>query len=86
MLRTTLALLVLCAVAAVAGTAVTGLFWVSLAAAAGVLVFGAVALSLAGRSGTGPAEDGADVRPLVPRPRRAAPPAGNRAGGLGRAA
>lgn len=87
MLRTTVALLVLCLVAAVAGTAVTGQFWLSLVAMAGTLAFGATALSLVRMPDDEEADGGADVRPLTPSrrlPRASLPGAGT--GGLSRAA
>lgn len=78
MLRTSVALSVLCLIAAVAGTAVTGSYWVSVAATAGVLVFGAVALSLVRMPDDEETSGGgADVRPLMPSHRQtplAAPP------------
>jgi hypothetical protein len=87
MLRTTVVLLVLCLVAAVAGTALTGQFWLSLVAMAGALAFGATALSLVRPAADEEANGGADVRPLTPSRRlpRAFLP-GNRTGGLSRAA
>ena len=70
MLRTTVVLLVLCLITAIAGTAVTGLFWLSLVAVAAALVLGATALSLVrmpddGLVEGGEADGGADVRPLT---------------------
>jgi hypothetical protein len=87
MLRTTVALLVLCLAAAVAGTAVTGQFWLSLVAMAGTLVLGATALSLVRMPDDEEADGLADVHPLAPLrglPRAAVP--ANGTGGLERAA
>jgi hypothetical protein len=77
MLRTTVALLALCLVAVVAGTAVTGQFWLSLVAMAGTLVLGAAALSLVRMADDEEPDGLADVLPLVPLSRlpRAAVPA-----------
>ncbi len=92
MLRTVVVLLVLCLVGAVAGTAVTGQFWLSLVAMAGVLVLGATALSLVRVPDDADLDDeeaggGADVRPLAPPCRLpAATVTGKENGGLGRAA
>jgi hypothetical protein len=66
MLRTTVALLVLCLVAAVAGTAVTGQFWLSLVAMAGTLGLGATALSLVRPAEDEEADGVADLLPLTP--------------------
>jgi hypothetical protein len=87
MLRTTVALLVLCLVAAVAGSAVTGQFWFSLVAMAGTLGFGAAALSLVRIPDEEEVEVGADVRALT-RPRRLPTASLHRGGtgGLSRAA
>jgi hypothetical protein len=87
MLRTVVVLLVLCLVGAVAGTALTGQFWLTLVAVAGALVLGATALSLVRMSDDEEADGGADVRPLTP-PRRLPGSAvtGKETDGLGRAA
>jgi hypothetical protein len=88
MLRTSVALCALCFVAAVTGTAVTDLFWVSVAATAGVLVSGAVAVSLVRIPVDEDAAGGrAVVRPLTPSRRTSRPDAPpSHTGRLGRAA
>lgn len=86
MLRTTVALLILCLVVAVVGTAVTGLFWPSLVAMAAALLLGAAALSLTRTPDDEEADSVADVRPLVPSRRRpAAAVPGKGTGGLAKA-
>jgi hypothetical protein len=78
MLRISVALLVLFLVATVTGTAVTGLYWVSVAATAGVLVSGAVVVSLLRMPDDEEAAGGGAVaRPMTPSRRashRDAPP------------
>jgi predicted anti-sigma-YlaC factor YlaD len=61
-MRLVIALCVICVGAALAGTIVTGLFWLTLTALAGLLVTGAVGVSMA----RPPAEDDA---PPVPKHR-----------------